>query len=301
MFFLEHRTNRIALLGWAVAVLLMVCSSSTGAQAAPLPPSELVRKTVQNELRAGTDSSDSYLFRSRKETPRGSQTKLMVQTRDATVGMVVANNDQPLSADQQAAEKGRLQYIATHPEELRRKQKQEKDDADRVTRIMRAMPDAFLYEPDGEETGKPGVGKPGDELIRLKFRPNPNYNPPSRVEQVLTGMQGTILIDSGRQRIARIDGMLFRDVSFGWGILGHLDRGGRFQVDQGTAAGDDSWEMTRMSLDLTGKILWFKSVAIKSTETFSDFRRVPSTLSFAEGVTLLEKEAAPNGNQSGGR
>src|SRR5437868_11920715 len=110
-------------------------------------------------------------------------------------------------------------------------------------------------------------------------------------------MEGTILIDSGRQRIARIDGGLFRDVSFGWGILGHLDRGGRFQVDQGTAAGDDSWEMTRMSLDLTGKILWFKSVAIKSTETFSDFRRVPATLSFAQGVTLLEKEAAPNRNQ----
>ena len=31
--------------------------------------------------------------------------------------------------------------------------------------------------------------------MRLKFRPNPNYDPPTRVEQVLTGMQGVVLVD----------------------------------------------------------------------------------------------------------
>jgi hypothetical protein len=300
MFVLGHPILRRLTQAFLTIAVLFGTSWSVAADNPPLSPAELMRRTVQNEIKA-SNTPDNFMFRSRKETPKGSQTKLMVQTRDATVGMIIATNDQPLSADQRQAEQGRLQYIASHPEELRRKQKQEKDDADRVTRIVRAMPDAFIYEPDGVEPGKAGVGNPGDELLRFKFRPNPNYSPPSRVEQVLTGMQGTVLIDPVRQRIARIDGVLFRDVSFGWGILGHLDKGGRFQVDQGTASHDDSWEMSRMSLDFTGKILLFKSIAIKSTETFTDFRRVPSDLTFAQGVSLLQKESAPTQNHSGGK
>jgi hypothetical protein len=300
MFLLGHRISKKLPQACFILAVLFGAGSSSAVDNPPLSPAELMRRTVQNEVKAG-NTPDNFMFRSRKETPKGTQTKLMVQTRDATVGMVIANNDQPLSPDQRQAEAGRLQYIASHPEELRRKQKQEKDDADRVTRIMRAMPDAFIYQRDGVEPGKQGVGKPGDDLVRLKFQPNPNYSPPSRVEQVLTGMQGTVLIDPVRQRIARIDGTLFRDVSFGWGFLGHLDRGGRFQVDQGTTAADDSWEMSRMSLDFTGKILLFKSIAIESTETFTDFRRVPSNLTFAQGITLLEKETAPNQNHSGGK
>ena len=88
------------------------------------------------------------------------------------------------------------------------------------------MPSAFIYEYAGIETGQPGIGKPGDELVRLTFRPNLKYDPPTRIEQVLTGMRGYVLIDANRNRLAKIDGVLYKDVSFGWGILGHLDRGG---------------------------------------------------------------------------
>jgi hypothetical protein len=164
---------------------------------------------------------------------------------------------------------------------------------------MRALPDAFSYEYDGVEQNHDRVGHPGVELVRLKFQPNPKYSPPSRVEQVLTGMQGTVLIDPGKHRIANIDGTLYKDVSFGWGFLGHLDKGGRFRVDQ-SEVGDGEWETTRMALNFTGKILFFKKLVINSIEVFSDFQKVPVNLTFAEAVALLKKEAASsstNGKQ----
>jgi len=239
------------------------------------------------------------MFRSRKQTAGNSQTKLMVQTRDATAGMLIAINDKPLTPEQRQGEEGRLEYLVQNPAELKRKQKQEAENADRVRRIVRALPDAFIYELDGTENGVRGIGREGDRLIRLKFGPNPHYDPPSRVEQVLVGMQGILFIDEKRHRIARMDGTLFKDVSFGWGILGHLDKGGRFQVEQGNVA-DDGWEVTRMSLNFTGKVLLFKSIAIKSEEQFSDFRRVPTNLSFAEGVALLKKQqSGENASTSG--
>ncbi len=146
-----------------------------------------------------------------------------------------------------------------------------------MSRIVRAMPDAFVYEYDGMEPGKAGLGKLGSELIRLKFRPNPNYTPPSHTEQVLSGMQGNLLIDSRAYRIARIDGILFKEVGFGWGILGHLDKGGHFLVEQGDV-GDGSWDVHRMSLAFTGKVLFFKKIDIKSTEILSDFIPCPGIL-----------------------
>jgi hypothetical protein len=268
------------------------------AQEPKFEPKQIVRQTVEREI-AASSTSLTFMFRSRKQTAGGSQTKLLVQTHDAIAGMLIAINDQPLTPEQRQVEEGRLQHLIHNPAELKRKQKQEADDANRVQRIMRALPDAFLYEFDGTENGRTGVGKEGDELIRLKFRPNPNYDPPSRVEQVLIGMQGVLLIDTKRHRIARIDGTLFRDVSFGWGILGHLDKGGHFEVEQGNVA-DDGWEITQMRLNFTGKVLLIKSIAIKAEEQFSDFRRVPTSLSFAEGVALLKKQqSAGNESRSG--
>jgi hypothetical protein len=113
----------------------------------------------------------------------------------------------------------------------------------------------------------------------------------------LAGMQGTLLIDKGALHIARIDGTLFREVSFGWGILGHLDKGGNFLVEQANV-GDGTWEITHMHLDLTGKVMMVKSLVIRYDEYFSDFRQVPSDLTFAAGVGLLKQEWAKlqNGN-----
>ena len=256
----------------------------------PIRPRELVRRAIQNEIKTDNDTA-KYMFRQRKVTPAGSQIKLMVQTRDAMVGMVVANNDQPLDQEQRRAEYGRIERFLSQPGELQRKREQERENTDRVNRILKALPDAFLYEYDGTEVGRPGVGKPGDELLRLKFRPDPKYDPPTHVEQVLVGMQGIVLIDAQKLHIARIDGTLFKEVGFGWGILGHLDRGGHFQVDQ-TNISDDSWEIARMDLAFTGKILFFKSINIRSTETYSDFHPVPPDLTFAQGIQLLKRQQA---------
>jgi hypothetical protein len=252
-------------------------------------PNDLVRQTVNHEI-AANNGGAKFIFEDRKETGQGSQTKLVVETKDATAGMLVAIDDKPLTPDQLQAEEGRLTGLANNPEELKKKQKAEKEDSRRTERMVKALPDAFLFEFDGNEVGKPGLGNPGDQLVRLKFRPNPAYVPPSHTEQVLTGMQGYILIDANQHRIAKMDGTLFKDVGFGWGILGHLNKGGHFLVEQGCVSGTD-WEVTRMDLAITGKELFFKSINIKSDEVLSDFRPAPLDLTFAQAVDFLKKQS----------
>ena len=290
----QRRGRRLGL----SVVILVCCLAITpvfalngGQSVAPEAPGERVRRAVANEVADAHNSSVKHLFRSRKQGPHGSQTKLYVQTAEAMAGMLIAIDDKPVTPQQIEGETARLQHLINDPDDLRKKQKQEREDTERTLRIVKALPDAFVYEYDGEEPSQPGVGKAGDQLVRLKFRPNPHYSPPSRVEQVLTGMEGSLLIDKGALRLAKIEARLFRDVTFGWGILGHLDRGGTFTVWQADV-GDGSWELTHLQLSMTGKVMLVKNISFKLDEVLSDFRRVPSDLTFAKGVELLKTEVA---------
>ena len=261
------------------------------AQSPGADPTDLVRRAVQSEILKATDSNARFMFKDQRKTGRTSQTKLIVETREGAAGMIIEQNGQPLSPQQQQAEDARLQNYIRNPDQLAWKRRQEKDEADRTLQIVKALPDAFLYEADGTTPSSAGVGRPGTTLVRLKFRPNPKYDPPSREQQVLTGMHGHVLIDASANRVAEIDATLERQVAFGWGILGHLDRGGHFLVQQAEVS-NQQWDLTRMDLAFTGKILLFKSLAVRSSDIFSDFRPVPPNLTFTQGVELLHKELA---------
>ncbi len=280
----------------AFLVLALFCFCIT-LWASPLPATscenpatclELVRATVANEVAHSNDPT-KHMFRSRKESSQGSQTRLYVETRDAMAGMTIAYNDKPLTPEQMQGEQGRLAWLESHPEQLKHKHSQEQEIGDRTLRIVKALPDALLYEYDGEENNPAGSSE--DKFVRLKFHPNPSYQPPSHVEQVLIGMKGVIVIDPVGLRIAKIDGILFKEVGFGWGILGHLDKGGHFLVEQRNV-GNGCWEVSHMSLAFTGKILLFKNLSLRSDEVLTDFRRVPDNTTFAQGVEMLKAEEA---------
>ena len=252
-------------------------------------PDGLVRATVTNELAAASKTEIKFMFISRKQMAQGLQNRIYVEANEALASALYGMNDRPLTAQQQSSEIGHLDWLVSNRDQLRKKQAREKEDQDRTLRIVRALPDAFRYEYDGTEHGEKTMGKPGDELARLKFSPNPAYSPPSRIEQVLTGMQGYVLIDTTEHRLARIDGAMFKDVTFGWGIFGRLDKGGTFRVQQADS-GDGNWVITQMVLKLTGRILLVKSFTMNSDEVFSDFRRLPEDLPFPQAVEILKKE-----------
>ena len=45
-------------------------------------------------------------------------------------------------------------------------------------------------------------------------------------------MAGTILIDPDQKRLARLNGHLVENVDFGFGILGHIAKGGTFEIER---------------------------------------------------------------------
>ena len=258
-------------------------------QPSQMPPQDLVRATVANEVAAANNRSVKFMFCSRKQTAKGEQDRVYAEANEAVASVPFSEKDHPLSAQQQRAETDKLSQVASNPSALHRKQEHDNQELDHTMRILKALPDAFAFEYVGSETGEPGLGKAGSQLVRLHFKPNPSYSPPSAVEQVLQGMEGDVLIDPAAHRLARIDGALYKEVAFGWGIFGRLDKGGSFRVQQGDA-GDGNWVVTEMNLRMTGKILLVKSLNLASSEEFSNFRRLPENLPFARAVEMLRTE-----------
>ncbi len=278
----------------AVMVALIVSVLGHAQQKGNIDPLELVRQASKNEIRA-SNVQFYKMFRDTTEYKDHSITKEIVRTKQGGLTTTLLINGRPLTAEERQKENERLDKFAHDADARSKRRESNKADDKRAEAMLSSLPDAFLYTYAGTDHGPNG-----EELVHLKFRPNPNFNPPNHETAVYQGMEGDLIIDRKAMRIAKIDGTLFKDVDFGWGILGRLDKGGRFIIVQRDVGGGD-WEEVQETLQFHGKILLFKPLTIWSTETMTDFRPVPPDITTAQALDLLQKstEAVAQNSPSG--
>ena len=244
---------------------------------------ELVRRAAQADLKE--EYPPHYqMYRARRELPAGTRVTLRVETPQGPVGRLLMLDDRPLTPEElQDVEKDQ-QRILHDPNWLAKDQKQYQEESERRKRALQAMPDAFLYDYDGVEP---------DGLLRIKFQPNPKFEPTFREAQAFPGMEGHVWIDPGTERVVRIETHLFRDVDFGWGIIGRLYKGGHIEIENARIP-DGTWRVTTINVDLSYRILFSKKRAQQKV-TYSDFQEVPPNLALAQAVDLLRQHAQAAG------
>jgi hypothetical protein len=259
-------------------ILLGVFALLTTASAQQPPAAELVREAIQNQLQ---DNSHTHFFAwtQRNYKGHGTQVEHLVETPQGIVSRVVLIDDKPLTPAQRRAEDERTRKMLD-PSQMRRKHKEQVEDDERTRKMLAVIPDAFDFVYLGSIPGPNG-----HTLARIKFTPRPSFNPPDRETMVFTGMQGEMLVDENARRLAKIDGVLFKEVNFGWGFLGRLYKGGRFLVEQREVT-PSHWEATNMVLHFDGKALMVKSIHIEDNETSWDFRPVQA-MSVEQALNLL--------------
>jgi hypothetical protein len=79
-------------------------------------------------------------------------------------------------------------------------------------------------------------------------------------------------------------------------LLGHLEKGGYFNVEQRELL-PGQWDLTFMEVNMKGKALFFKTIAVQEKEYRSNFRMVPDDLTFAEGAEMLMKQVVVAANR----
>jgi hypothetical protein len=247
---------------------------------------ELVRKVVTKELKFQAEDHCHWMYRLEKEESGNKQVQEILETNNGSLSRLVSIDGRPLNAKQQEKENQRMQSLVSHPDEQRKLQQASKKKAEQGARLFNILPDVFVF----------GYASRQGDLVTLTFRPNPNFQPPSLEARVLHGMQGEMTVDTKQDRLAALNGHLMEDVTFGGGLLGHLDKGGKFEVRQEEVA-PGQWEMTVLGVDMKGKALLFKTIGVQETENHSDFQRVPDDLTLAEAAGILNTQIVVSDNR----
>ncbi len=265
-------------------------------QSAPLSPEQtdsLVRRVLHTEMIDANDNHHPMQYRLRKSSPRFSTTKLIVETKDGDVARLIAINNIPLTPSEQQTEDSRLQELAADPKLQRHRQEREQNDAERARKIMRALPDAFVYQYAGI------VDRPQGPSYRLSFQPNPNFDPQDVEAQALKAMAGELWIDVAQQRVTRLEGKRIRDVDYGWGILGKLEEGGTLLLEQADV-GNHQWRTVHLVLAMNARVL-LKTIKLDTTLELSQFAPVSNGIGYKQAIQLLQvpsqplQHAAPSG------
>jgi len=258
-----------------IALVLVCMAAGARGQSSPLSAAELIHEVVANEL---TDrvQQRKWIYLIDKREGNQALREEQVETKDGPFYRLLAIDGTPLDPDQRQQDNARMDRLLHDPSQQLKFKQGHDEDEQKLEKLMRLMPEAFLYDYDGVE----------GSLVRLKFRPNANYNPPTYEARVVHSLAGTILIDSQQKRLAKLSGQLTDRVEFGYGLLGHIDDGGTIEIGR-VQVGPSQWKTALINIQLSGRLVFFKTISKQEYETRSDFRAVSGDLSLLEASHLL--------------
>jgi hypothetical protein len=263
-------------------LLILALSASALAQCDPArDPQACVRQVVQNEIQAQSHSVPRWTYQLQKTNAGGTKLTQIVETRQGLLGRLLAVNGHPLEAQAEASEEQRLRTLAQDPRQLHEKLARQERDRERVLKIVRALPKAFLYTYEGSSAG------PYGEEWKFRFRPDPKFSPDSLEADLLKSMEGTLRISASSARLVQLQGTLTSDITLGFGLLGRVNRGGTLNLEE-APIGKNDWQVTRLVLHMNGRAV-VKHIDLSVDEAAHDFRPVGPDLTVNEAIDFLLK------------
>jgi len=258
----------------------MGAASNEGADA-----KQLVRQVIQHEIKSqAAEASDENLWSYRELTRQKGKELLFeyCQTKHGTIDRLLAVNGRPLSPSESQAEDKRIQKVITTPDAMLAEQKKRRADAEEETKFLSLFADAFQYREQKRQ---------GD-LVQLLFTPDPNFRPSGIEERALHNFQGTIVLNVKQKRLVSVNGRLMSEVRFLGGLAGHLDEGGTFSIQSENVAPGD-WELKSYDVQMTGKVLFFKTLTVQEHIVYSRYTPVPANTTLAQAAERLRKDVNP--------
>jgi hypothetical protein len=266
---------------WITLGILAATQSALSVSLQPaMPPGQLVREVVYNELN-DHERHGYWRYWVERRSQAGTRVEEQVETADGPIARLVLSNGRPLTPEAQRQENERLQHLLDSPDEQARHLKQYDDDEERIGRILALLPDAFVYEYDGEDNG----------CYRLRFHPNPNYSVHSIESRIFHAMSGTLWVDARAKRLARLEGRVDDNVDFGFGILGRLYKGGWFRLVRTQVSATD-WKTESLEVHMNIRALLVKTFARETSEMRGGFVPVFAGIHLAQGLALLNQSQA---------
>jgi len=264
---------------WAVAFFVFVVGASPLASASSQPEDAraFVHAVVANELAADASDHSLWMYRDDNKVPGMHTVKLVIETSQGDLSKIIERDGHPLTPQAQKEDEQKMDAFV-HDAELREKQKRRHEqDAEKANSLTKLLPDAFLWT----------FAKRESKETTLRFEPDPQFRPPAREARVFAAMAGVMVVNTQQKRIQQLKGALTRDVNFGFGLLGKLQKGGTFQIERQEIA-PGVWNITETHIHIQGHALIFKSISEQQDEVTSHYHPSPQSLSLETAAQMLK-------------
>jgi hypothetical protein len=283
-----HGISRIAaaflpalLLAGCVVTAQEVSSNPTVAE----PARAWAVDAANNEVLVVQHPNSFLRYRYHTVDEKGDQTRDLIETPQGSIARLIQRNGRPLTAEQDAAERSRLNAVLQNPSGFARHIKREQENKKMGVKLIREMPDAFLWSYTPGQPQLPGWNASSGALVVLDFKPNPKWSAPDMESEALTGVEGRMWINSRSRRVVHMEASLTHAVNIGWGMVAHIYPGGRVKVDQ-TDAGGERWIVKHIEEQLTIRALLFKTVNQRLQFDTAEYQPVKA-MSFQEAIKML--------------
>jgi hypothetical protein len=276
--------KRARLLAVRAAIFSVFVAGASPLAPAAGPPKDaraFVRDVVANELAADANDHSRWMYRDDNKVPGIHTVKLVIETSQGDLSRTIERDGHPLTPQEQKDDEAKIDDFV-HDADLRQKQKRRHEqDAEKANALTKLLPDAFLWT---------FAKQAGDETT-LRFEPDPHFHPPTREARVFAAMEGVMVVNTRQKRIQELKGMLTRDVNFGYGLLGKLQKGGTFEIERQQIA-PGIWNITETHIHIQGRALIFKSIGEQQDEVTDHYHPTPQSLSLAAAEQMLKDGSA---------
>jgi len=282
-----------SLIGLALTIIALSSLPAT-AQHAPAAPDSLSRTPQQwvaaaaaNELPMIQYDVPYFRFHMLYKGDKGLELRDEIESRDGMVARMIAKDGRLLTPDEDAAERDRLQHLLDEPSDFYSHHKHDQQDKNRAVNLVKLLPQAMLFSYAADQTPVSNSSAP---QVVIDYKPNPAFKPPNIEAEALQGLSGRIWIDKNSAHMVRMHADVTSDISFGWGLLARIYRGGSLQLDQ-TDAGP-RWMFQHLDERLTVRALLVKTINVNVSLQEGNYSTIPA-MNFQDAIHTLLSTPLP--------
>ena len=249
-----------------VLLFLFYCHSSSSSP----DPSYIIQRSVDANERDWA-AAPQFNYRERKKADDGTRTYDELMIEGSSYERLIAVNGHPLDRDKEAEQVRKLQATIAKrrnesPDDRKRRIAKYESERKRDHLLMQQLTRAFAFSVGGEQTID------GHRVYVLHATPRPDYKPPNRDSTVLTGMNGTLWIDTETYQWVKVEAHVVHPVSIA-GFAARVEPGTEFQLEKMPVT-HGIWLPRHFAMKAHARVLFFFHHHDQEDDTFFDYTPV---------------------------
>ena len=137
----------------------------------------------------------------------------------------------------------------------------------------------------------------GRPTLVFDYKGNPDAKPSNLGEEIIRHLSGTLWIDERDEAIVRVTGNLDDNFHVGGGLFVNIKKGSWFNYNQSIVNGE-IWFPSQLTLHADGRFLLLKGFNSDARQTYSDYRKLKTSVTILPGTQVLDEVESPTADPS---